>query len=411
MLVIASTPQGDHVMHPPSLPPTSPLMPIVARPSAVMVRGSGSYLWDEQGRRYLDLIQGWAVNCLGHSPAVLQEALCKQAAQLWNPSPALHNRPQLELAARLVAHSHLNHVFFCNSGAEANEGAIKLARKWGARHGQSPRHEILTTVGSFHGRTLATMAASGKPAFRGKFAPSMPGFRHVPYGDLSAMREAVGPGTVAIMVEPIQGEAGVVVPPPGYLSGLRALCDERDLLLIFDEVQTGMARTGPLFAHQTSGIRPDVMTLGKGLGGGAPLAALLCTAHVSCFEPGDQGGTFNGNPLMTAVGCAVVDSLCQPQFVTHSATSSAALRTGLQQLVQAHGHIGVRGSGMLLAIELKTFDAQRVQQRAFEQGLLINACQPNIVRLMPALNLTLDEVNEALVLLDGALALPRDRDC
>jgi len=252
---------------------TRNLMDVTPRPDAVMVRGEGSWLWDDRGRRYLDFVQGWAVNCLGHASPVIQRALAEQAGRLVSPSPAFHNAPQLDLAEALARASGLDRVFFCSSGAEANEGAIKLARKWGTLH-RAGAYEIVTADGSFHGRSLATMAASGRPGFEKLFKPPMPGFEKVPYGDVGAVDRAIGERTVAVMLEPIQGEAGVVVPVPGTLRALRALTRERGVLLIVDEIQTGMGRTGQLFAHAAENVSPDIMTLGKGLGGGVPLAAL-----------------------------------------------------------------------------------------------------------------------------------------
>jgi len=280
----------------------------------VFVRGEGSWLWDHAGRRYLDFVQGWAVNSLGHSPAALAEALAAQARLLVSPSPAFYNQPSMELARRIVAHSPFQRVFFANSGAEANEGAIKLARKWGAlRLGGA--HEIITFTDSFHGRTLATMAASGKAAFRPLFEPKVPGFPKAALNDLAGVERLITPQTAAVMLEPIQGEAGVIPATDEFLHELRRLTRERGLLLIVDEIQTGVGRTGKLWGFEHAGIEPDVMTLGKGLGGGVPLAALVATEAASCFEPGDQGGTFNGNPLMTAAGCAIMDAVLAPGFL------------------------------------------------------------------------------------------------
>lgn len=386
------------------------LMKVTERPPAAMARGSGSLLWDEHGGRYLDFVQGWAVNCLGHAHPDLQAALSAQSVQLWNPSPAFHNLPQSALAAAIVNECDLDRVFFCNTGAEANEGAIKLARKWGSqigrRNGQA-RHHVITTEHSFHGRTLATMAASGKPSFRGMFPPLVPGFSHVPYGDLQAVRDAITAETVAIMVEPIQGEAGVIVPAAEYLPGLRALCDEYELLLICDEVQTGLGRTCAMFAHLGSGVTPDIMTLGKGLGGGVPLSALVAKAAVSCFEPGDQGGTFNGNPLMCAVGLEVVRILTSADFLRESAAIAEYLLNKLQRLAAQHGLRETRGRGFLLAVQLPAPTAPAVRDRAQELGLLVNACQPDVIRLMPALNVTREEVDEALDIMDVALSPTR----
>lgn len=381
---------------------TTCLMTIHRKPAPVMVRGEGSWLWDDSGRRYLDFVQGWAVNALGHAPRVIQEALARQSAQLLTPSPAFHNLPQLALARALTDRCALDRVFFCSSGAEANEGAIKLARKWGQQN-RGGAWEILTTHGSFHGRTLATMAASGKPGWDQIFPPVTPGFRKLPFGDAAAIAAAIRPETVAVMVEPLQGEAGVVVPPAGYLRDLSDLTRRRGVLLMLDEVQTGMARTGPLFAHHASGIEPDVMTLGKGLGGGVPLAALLAREHVCCFEPGDQGGTYNGNPLMTAVGLAVLEVLTEPAFAKRREACAAGLRAELEKLARESGCLGVRGQGFLLALRLAKPIAPQVVSACFERGLLINGASPSVLRLMPALTVVPDEVSSMLEILSNVL--------
>jgi acetylornithine/N-succinyldiaminopimelate aminotransferase len=377
-------------------------MSITLRPDAVMVRGEGSFLWDDAGRRYLDFVQGWAVNALGHAPAVVRDALARQSALLLTPSPAFHNAPQLALARALTERCALERVFFCNSGAEANEGAIKLARKWGRLH-RGGAFRIVTMHGAFHGRTLATMAASGKPGWNEIFPPAMPGFAKVTFGDLAAMSDALDESTVAVLVEPIQGEGGVVVPPAGYLRDLRDLTRRRGVLLMLDEVQTGMARTGPLFAHQASGIEPDVMTLGKGLGGGVPLAALLAREEVSCFEPGEQGGTFNGNPLMTAVGLAVLEAICEPGFVASRAQVARTLEAGLADLARRDGCPGIRGSGFLLALRLPGAVGAAVVAACFARGLLVNAPRPELIRLMPSLAVSASEVACMLEILSDAL--------
>jgi len=289
-------------------------MNITARPPAVFVRGEGSFLWDDSGTRYLDFVQGWAVNCLGHSPPVIAEALARQAKLLLTPSPAFFNATSLHLAKALVDQSCFDQVFFTNSGAEANEGAIKLARKFGALH-RNGAYEIITFEGGFHGRTLATMSASGKKAFEPLFEPKVPGFPKARLNDLASVERLINEKTVAVMLEPIQGEAGVWPATDQFLRDLRQLTKERRLLLILDEIQTGMGRTGKLFHYEHVGIEPDIMTLGKGIGGGVPLAALLATQAASCFEHGDQGGTFNGNPLMCAAGIAVLQSVSEPGFL------------------------------------------------------------------------------------------------
>src|SRR6201991_1977013 len=299
------------------------LMDITPRPPIVFVRGEGSWLWDDAGKRHLDFVQGWAVNCLGHSPPAIADALAEQAKLLLTPSPAFYNAPSLKLAQTLTEQSCFDRVFFANSGAEANEGAIKLARKYGALHREGA-FEIITFEGGFHGRTLATMSASGKKAFEPLFEPKVAGFRKAKLNDLDSVKALINERTVGIMLEPIQGEAGVWPATDQFLGELRALTKEHGLLLIVDEIQTGMGRTGKLFHYEHAGIAPDIMTLGKGIGGGVPLAALLATEHAACFEHGDQGGTFNGNPLMCAAGLAVLEHVGAPEFLK-SATDAGLL--------------------------------------------------------------------------------------
>jgi acetylornithine/N-succinyldiaminopimelate aminotransferase len=377
-------------------------MRVAERPPQVFVSGSGSWLVDEMGKRYLDFVQGWAVNCLGHCPPELTQALVDQAARLVNCSPAFFNEPAARLAQLLTAHSCFDQVFFCNSGAEANEGAIKLARKWGAKH-RDGAFEIITFDDAFHGRTLATMSASGKPQWTQLFEPKVSGFPKAPFGDLDAVAKLIGKRTAAVMLEPIQGEAGVIPATPEFMQGLRALTRERGVLLIVDEIQTGMGRTGKLFCYQRYAIEPDIMTLGKGLGGGVPLAALAARAAVCCFEPGDQGGTFNGNPLMTAVGCAVMQALLAPGFLHEVARKGNYLRLRLEQLAAKRGLGEVRGEGLLLALELGADAGPQLVERARDRGLLLNSPRPSVLRFMPALNVSEAEIDIMVALLDGLL--------
>jgi acetylornithine/N-succinyldiaminopimelate aminotransferase len=368
------------------------VMPITTRPPVVMTEGTGSWLRDSEGRTYLDFVQGWAVNCLGHSHPVMVEAIREQAARLINCSPAFHNEPMAQLTALIAVTSGLQHVFLCNSGAEANEGAIKLARKWGAKH-RDGAYEIVTTQGAFHGRTLATMSASGKAAFEPLFEPKVPGFVKVPLNDLEATANAITEQTVAVMLEPIQGEAGVIPATEAYLRAVRRLTRERGVLLILDEIQTGIGRTGLMYAFEHVEARPDILTLGKGLGGGVPLAALVASAAASCFEPGDQGGTFNGNPLMAAIGCAVLGTVRQPAFLASVRETGDYLAARLTELSAATGHGKVRGRGLLLALALGHGEAQKVVDAALDRGLLINAPRPDSLRFMPALTVTREEID------------------
>ncbi len=381
---------------------TTHVMKVTQRPPVMMVEGSGSWLRDEDGKRYLDFVQGWAVNCLGHAHPAIREALSSQAARLVNCSPSYYNAPMARLSTLVAESSGLQDVYFCNSGAEANEGAIKLARKWGGRH-RGGAYEIVTTHGAFHGRTLATMSASGKPAFEPLFEPKVPGFVKVPLNDLDAMAVAITDRTVAVMLEPIQGEAGVVPADDAYLRDVRALTRERGVLLILDEIQTGIGRTGLLYCFEHVGIRPDILTLGKGLSGGVPLAALVASKDASCFEAGDQGGTFGGNALMTAVGCAVMETVNQPGFLANVRDTSAYLTQRLGALAASHGHGAVRGRGLLLALALTRGDAAQVAEHAFDRGLIVNAPRPDTLRFMPALTVTRDEVDEMLKLLEPCL--------
>jgi acetylornithine/N-succinyldiaminopimelate aminotransferase len=379
------------------------IMKVADRPPVVMVEGHGSWLQDEDGKTYLDFVQGWAVNCLGHCPDAVAETITFQAGRLINCSPAYYNAEMARLARLLVDRSGLAQVFFCNSGAEANEGAIKLARKWGARH-RDGAYEIITMEHGFHGRTLATMAASGKPAWETLFEPKVTGFTKVPLGDLDAVKRAITPRTVAVMLEPIQGEAGVFAAGDDFLRGLRTLTRDAGLLLILDEVQTGIGRTGRLFGFEHAGVEPDILTLGKGLGGGVPLAALVAAEHACCFEYGDQGGTFNGSPLMAAIGSAVVDTVSRPEFLAQVSASGDYLMQRLRELSAKLGHGEVRGRGLLIALELKGKDAVKIARAAMDRGLLINAPRSDTLRFMPALNVTRDEIDQMLALLEATLS-------
>ncbi len=382
--------------------PFDALMNITARPPTVFVRGEGSYLWDDSGKRYLDFIQGWAVNCLGHSPPQIAEALAAQAKLLLTPSPAFYNGPSLQLAKALTDHSCFDQVFFTNSGAEANEGAIKLARKYGALH-KNGAYEIVTFEGGFHGRTLATMSASGKKAFEPLFEPKVPGFPKAKLNDLASVKRLINDKTIGVMLEPIQGEAGVWPATDQFLRELRALTKEHGLLLIFDEIQSGMSRTGKLFHYEHAGIEPDIMTLGKGIGGGVPLAALLATEAASCFEHGDQGGTFNGNPLMCAAGLAVLQCVGTPDFLKSVVDTGLFLASELQRISARHGLGEVRGRGLLLALDLKHPIGASIVAQALADGVLLNSPQPDALRFMPALNVTREEITELIESLEAIL--------
>ena len=377
------------------------VMYITKRPDIVMVEGSGSWLTDQNGKRYLDFLQGWAVNCLGHCNPGVVNALHQQAQKLINPSPAFYNGPMIRLSDLLTANSCFDKVFFANSGAEANEGAIKLARKWGQLH-KNGAYEIITFDHSFHGRTLATMSASGKPGWDTMFAPQVPGFPKANLNDIESVKKCITDKTVAVMLEPVQGEGGVIPCDDSFMRELRQLTQENNLLLIVDEVQAGFGRTGTLFAYQQYGIEPDIMTLGKGIGGGVPLAALLCTDDVACFVPGDQGGTYNGNALMTAVGISVIDQLLAPGFLQSVITKGELLQSELLKLSSEFGLKGERGKGLLRALMLgKDIGGKLVDlARDLEpEGLLINSPRPDLLRFMPALTVSNDEIRQMCAIL------------
>ena len=375
---------------------THAVMFITQRPDVIMVEGRGSWLTDNNGKRYLDFLQGWAVNCLGHCNPGMIEALNAQAKKLINPSPAFYNEPMIGLSNLLTANSCFNKVFFANSGAEANEGAIKLARKWGQLN-KSGAFEIITFDHSFHGRTLATMSASGKPGWDIMFAPQVAGFPKADLNDIDSVKKLVNDKTVAVMIEPVQGEGGVIPASPEFMRELRKFTKENNVLLIVDEVQAGCGRTGTLFAYQHYGIEPDIMTLGKGIGGGVPLAALLATDAIACFVPGDQGGTYNGNPLMTAVGISVIEQLTAPGFLDNVKRKGELLKSELLTISAEFGLEGERGEGLLRALMLgkdvggKLVDLARDRS---PEGLLINSPRPNLLRFMPALNVSDDEIHQ-----------------
>jgi acetylornithine/N-succinyldiaminopimelate aminotransferase len=369
---------------------------ITPRPEVVMVEGRGSWLTDNNGKRYLDFLQGWAVNCLGHSNPGMIEALNVQAKKLINPSPAFYNEPMIRLSNLLTNNSCFNKVFFANSGAEANEGAIKLARKWGQLN-KAGAFEIITFDHSFHGRTLATMSASGKPGWETMFAPQVAGFPKAELNDLESVKKLVTDKTVAVMLEPVQGEGGVIPTTKEFMQALRQFTRENNILLIVDEVQAGCGRTGKLFAYEHYGIEPDIMTLGKGIGGGVPLAALMATDAVACFVPGDQGGTYNGNPLMTAVGISVIEQLLAPGFLESVRIKGELLSKELLSISTEFNLQGERGEGLLRALMLSSDIGGKLVELARDrgpEGLLINSPRPNLLRFMPALNVTNDEIHQ-----------------
>ena len=366
------------------------LMQTGRRLPVTFVRGRGCVLYDDAGREYLDLVAGIAVNLLGHAHPDVTAAITRQSAELIHASNLYFTQPQVELARRLVELSFPSRVFFCNSGAEANEAAIKLARKWGTRN-RDGAFEIITTTGSFHGRTLATVTAGGQHKYSDPFQPLPDGFVHVPYNDARAVEEATTDKTVAVMLEPVMGEIGVIPAAPGYLRRVREWCDAKNLLLILDEVQTGLGRTGRWFAHQHAGITPDVMTLAKGLGGGVPIGACLANQRADVFEPGDHGSTFGGNPLACAVAATVLHVIDRDGLVGHAAEMGDLLGASLRDL----GAKSTRGAGLMQAFEFEDPRAKAFQQSCLEAGLVVNAVDDHSIRLVPPLIVTAKEIDRA----------------
>jgi acetylornithine aminotransferase/acetylornithine/N-succinyldiaminopimelate aminotransferase len=367
--------------------------------------GRGVRLFDLEGREYLDFIGGIAVSSLGHAHPALVAALSGQAGRYIHVSNLYQIPEQVEAARRLTALAGLPRAFFCNSGAEANEAAIKLARKRAKAVKGPAAHEFLVTDNSFHGRTLATVAATGNPRYQQGFEPLPAGFRFVPFDDLAAMRDAVTDATCAILVEPVQGEGGIVPPSPGYLAGLRALCDENGLLLVVDEVQTGIGRTGRMFAFEHAGVWPDVVTIAKGVAGGVPAGVVLATEEAAAhFVPGDHGSTFGGNALASAAIVAVLDAIEREGLLSNAAAMGARLAAGLERLRGSHPALGqVRAAGLLVGADL-SIEAAAVVDACRERGLLVNAVRPKTLRFAPPLIVSATEVDRALEILDAALA-------
>ena len=376
------------------------LMPGTEHADQVFVRGQGSWLWDSEGHAYLDFTQGCAVNSLGHSPCVLVEALGRQMQSLINPGAGFHSRGLLALVNRLCQSTGSDQAYVLNSGAEACEGAIKLARKWGQLHRNGAYH-IITASQGCHGRSLGSLSASD-PSDCKRCEPGLPGFSKVPFNDLEALHAAVDSRTVAIMLEPIQGEAGVIPATQEYLKGVEQLCRELGILLILDEVQTGVGRCGALLAEQTYGVRADIITLGKGLGGGVPLAALLARGTACCAAPGELEGSHHGNALMSAAGLAVLEAVLEPGFLEQVQDRGRHLRDGLARLAGRYGQGEVRGQGLLWGLQLRENCAQALVRAALEEGLLLNAPQPDVVRLSPALTVSRGNIDEMLLRLARA---------
>ena len=375
----------------------------VRRQPIVIVRGEGTRVWDANGKEYLDFVAGWAVNNLGHCHPVVSKAIIEQASILVQTSNQFYTTPQLQLAQILVDNSCLDKVFFGNSGAEAVEGACKLARKYGklARNGA---YEIITALNSFHGRTQAMIAATGQPHYQENFKPMLPGFVYVPYNDIEAIMNATNENTVAVMMEPVQGEGGVIVPDQDYLKKIRRWCDQNGLLLILDEVQTGLGRLGTLLGYQNFEVEPDVIALGKALGGGVPIGAFLSKDHCMVLEPGDHGSTFGGNALTCAAAFASTKHIIEYDLPSKASDMGKRLVDGLRLLQNRFPSISqIRGIGLLIALEFQNDISGKVVSACNEEGLLLNAVKPNAIRFMPPLTITAQEIDEGLNRLERAL--------
>ena len=380
------------------------LMHTTERTPLTLVRGKGARVWDEDGREYLDFVGGWATNSLGHCHPVVAEAVAEQVQTLIQTSNQFYTIPQIRFAKLLVQNSCLDKVFFCNSGAEANEGAVKLARRYGKLHLKGA-YEVITTMSSFHGRTLAMVAATAQPKFQQPYLPLPAGFINKEYNDIGAIKAATTNQTCAVMLEPVQGEGGVNLPSDDYLSAVRAWCDQTGILLILDEIQTGLGRIGTLFAYEQYGIEPDIMTLAKGLGSGIPIGAILAKDRASVFTPGEHGSTFGGNPLTCAAGYATVKFIIDSDIPGNARKVGQHLIAGLENLRQKFQFItDVRGRGLLVAMEFSRDIAQSVVMTCVERGLLVNRLKPNALRFIPPLIIGNEEVDEAIGILDKALS-------
>ncbi len=382
-------------------------MRTIKRVPLTLVRGEGCRVWDEDGRAYLDFVGGWAVNSLGHCPPVVVEALAEQARTLIQVSNQFYSIPQVRMAELLVKNSCLDKVFLCNSGAEANEGAVKLARRYGKLHLRGA-YEVITTFNSFHGRTLAMVAATGQTKFQEPYVPLPNGFVNVEYNSVEAIKRVTREETCAVMLEPIQAEGGVNVPSEDYLRKVRDWCDENGILLILDEIQTGLGRTGVLFAYQRCGMEPDIMTLAKGLASGVPIGAILAKKDVDVFQPGEHGSTFGGNPLVCSAAYAATKFIIENDIPGNADRVGRYLANKLLQIKNKFDFVvDVRGQGLLLAMEFNRDMAGGVVMSCMQKGLLLNQVKPNVIRFIPPLIVTKSEVDEAVGVLEEVLSLPR----
>lgn len=380
------------------------LFPTYKRSHVVLVRGEGCRLWDEDGKEYLDFVGGIAVCALGHSSPIVSRALEDQSRKLVHVSNLYYTKPQVELAQLLVENSFADCVFFCNSGAEANEAAIKLARRYSSEKYGPSRYTIVSMKGSFHGRTMATLSATGQTKVQQGYEPLLQGFKFAPFNDLQGLEEAIDDSVCAVMLEPIQGEGGVICPDPGYLKAVKDLCLERGLLLIFDEVQTGMGRTGKLFAHEHYGVSPHIMSLAKALGNGLPIGAMLSTEELkAAFGPGSHATTFGGTPLVTAVAKAVLTSLLKDGWLGHCQGMGKYFKERLEGLKRRHSVVrDVRGLGLMIGVELEQAGAPFVEE-CFKRGFLINCAQERVLRFVPPLIVGQEEIDALIEVLDEVL--------
>jgi acetylornithine/N-succinyldiaminopimelate aminotransferase len=379
-------------------------MQVVKRTPITLVRGQGARVWDEDGRGYLDFVAGWAVNSLGHCHPVVERAVTQQVKTLIHTSNQFYTIPQVQLASLLVQNSCLDKVFFCNSGAEANEGAVKLARRYGKLH-LNGAYEVITAINSFHGRTLAMVAASGQAKFQKPYTPLPVGFSNVEYNNIEAIKATTTTQTCAVMLEPLQGEGGVNLPDEGYLAAVQDWCHQKGMLLILDEIQTGLGRTGTLFAYEQHGVEPDIMTLAKGLASGIPIGAILAKDRAAVFSTGEHGSTFGGNPLACAAGYATLKFIIENDVAGNTSRVGEYLASGLKKLAQNFTFVSdVRGRGLLVAMEFSHDIAQSVVSACLKQGLLVNQLKPNALRFIPPLIISNAEVDEALGILETVLA-------
>jgi len=378
-------------------------MPTFKRLPVTLVRGQGNLVWDENGKEYLDFVAGWAVNSLGHCHPVVVEAVCRQVNQLIHTSNSYYTIPQLKLAKLLVENSCMDKVFCCNSGTEATEGAVKLARRYGHRY-LNGAYEVITTLGSFHGRTLAMVSASGQTRHQAPYTPLPSGFVNVEFNNIDALKAATTEKTCAVMLEPVQGEGGVNTADYAYMRAIREWCDEKNILMMLDEVQTGIGRTGELFAYMHFGIEPDIITLAKGLGSGLPVGAIAAREHASVFAAGEHGSTFGGNPVTCATAFATVSYIIENQLPKHAALMGKLLSEGLENLAKRYEIVtSHRGIGLLQALVFNKDIAEELVLKCLENGLLINRLKPNAIRFMPSLIITREEIEKGLSLLEKSL--------